>query len=90
MTRFRNRLLILLALLMVAVVGVRNASATIGIDGNPIDNTYTGEPDTPSVKKTSVSLAPSGDSSSTVTIRQALWYEWAGRIWAAVHLGLGR
>ena len=90
MTRFRNRLLILLALLPVGLFGGRGvAKATILQDWDvPLAGSYTGEPDTPSVKKTSASIAP-GDE-SVPTISRTLWMEWAGRIWAAVHLGLGR
>jgi hypothetical protein len=89
MTRFRNRLLILLALLSVGLLGGRGvARATNLQDWDPLAGSFTGEPDTPSVKKTSASIAPGDDS--VPTISRTLWLEWAGRIWAAVNLGLGR
>jgi len=94
MTRFRNRLLILLALLAVGLFSVRGvANAAIQIDwdsfgSDPVVSPYTGEPDVPSVKKTSASIAPGNESASTIS--NALRFYWASRIWAAVQLGLDR
>ena len=89
MVKLRNRLLILLALLTVALLGVRGvANATIVVDYDPHTNSFTGEPDTPSVKKTSATIAPGDETASVIT--KALWFEWASRIWAAMYLGVGR
>jgi hypothetical protein len=93
MLKVRNRLLILLALLTVGLVafrGIANATTLLDIDGvsDPTISPYTGEPDQPSVKKTSMVSTP-GDAVAP-RISRALWFEWATRIWMEMHLNAGR
>jgi hypothetical protein len=91
MVKVRNRLLTLLAIVVVGLAASRGvAQATIMIDWNdPSDvvGPSTGEPDTPATKKTSATNTPTVDGTPVVT--RALWSEWAIRVWAAMHLGAG-
>lgn len=93
MLKVRNRLLILLALLAVGLVafrGIANATTIMDIDGvtDPSIVPFTGEPDQPSVKKTSIVRTP-GDVAAP-RISKALWFEWATRIWMEMNLRAGR
>ena len=95
MMKVRNRLLILLALLLVALFAFRGVASAGGnfIDRSPDLNigVTTGEPDQPSgIKTTATSSREPSEAGSAPVVSRAQWFLWAGKIWAAMHLGLIR
>src|SRR5712692_8173581 len=94
MMKVCNRLLILAALLTVGLVAFRGVAVAGSnlLDLNsgtstPTINPYTGEPDDPSAKKTTVRSAAPQDPGSAPVISRTQWVEWAIKIWAAMQLG---
>lgn len=88
MVRVRNRLLILVALLVIGVAPAGVAFGDITKDTNPTGiNPVTGEPDNPGVKTTTVSTIRSSETGGAFVISKTLLIEWAYRVWAAIHLG---
>ena len=98
MLKARNRLLIVLALIVLGMTTVAAvSSATIYRDfdpvtGSPVITPSTGEPDvTPGGSKTAAprigtQIAPTPGGSPAIP--RGLWFEWAIRIWTATHLGV--